>query len=82
MSGVRKRIKAVDVKVIQVPHFKGLKVSEMFDWAAERPEVMIAFPETLREREDLPRGYVANVINTIEPIEFPKWVNRIVNIRH
>ena len=34
MAGKRKRIKAVDVKVIQVPHFKGLKIDAMYDWAA------------------------------------------------
>jgi len=33
MYGLRKRIKAADVKVITVPHFKGLKVQAMFEWA-------------------------------------------------
>ena len=33
MSGLRKRIKAAGVKVITVPHFKGLKVQAMFEWA-------------------------------------------------
>ena len=30
-------------------HFKGLKVEAMMDWAAQYPEVMKAFPITLRE---------------------------------
>ena len=34
MSGKRRRIKATDVKVITVPHFKGLKLEAMFEWAS------------------------------------------------
>ena len=82
MAGTRKRIKAVDVKHITVPHFKGLKLEAMLDWAAQYPEVMKAFPITLREREDLPRPYVANVINTLKENEFKVWVNKLVNQRH
>ena len=43
---------------------------------------MKAFPTVLREREDLPRPYVANVINTLKPAEFGLWVNKMVNDRH
>jgi len=82
MSGKRKRIKAVDVKVIQVPHFKGLKLETMFEFAAEYADVMKAFPSVQRERDDLPRPYVANVINTLKTEEFARWVNRKVNERH
>ena len=66
MAGTRKRIHADAVKHITVPHFEGLKVEAMLEWAAQYPEVMKYFPVTLREREDLPRPYVANVINTIK----------------
>ena len=82
MAGKRRRIKAVDVKVITVPHFKGLKVEAMFAWAKAFPEVMRAFPTIQREIDDLPRPYVANVINTIKPLEFATWVNRKVDERH
>ena len=44
ISGKRKRIKAADVKVITVPHFKGLKVEAMFNWVTNHEEVMKAFP--------------------------------------
>ena len=33
IAGSRKRLKAIDIKVITVPHFKGLKVDTMFEWA-------------------------------------------------
>jgi hypothetical protein len=82
ISGKRKRIKAADVKVITVPHFKGLKVEAMFNWATNHEEVMKAFPSVHREREDLPRPYVANVINTIKAAEFGAWVNKMVNERN
>jgi len=82
MAGKRKRLKAVDVKVIQVPHFKGLKVESMYEFAAQYPEVMECFPTVQRERDDLPRSYIANVINTVKPKEFQVWVDPRVNNRH
>ena len=78
----RKRIKAVDVKVITVPHFKGLKVEAMFEWAYQHAEVMRCFPSVQRERDDLPRPYVANIINTMKQKEFAAWVTLKVNQRH
>jgi hypothetical protein len=35
-----------------------------------------------REREDLPRPYVANVINTLKADEFGSWVKKKVNERN
>jgi hypothetical protein len=46
------------------------------------PEVMHALPLIEREREKLPRQYVANVIFTIAKDSFRTWVNRLVNERH
>jgi hypothetical protein len=43
---------------------------------------MKAFPILERERDDLPRTYVANVINTLKENEFGPWVNKLVNERH
>ena len=44
ISGQRMRIKAVDVKVITVPHFKGLKLEAMFNFAWEYEDLMKCFP--------------------------------------
>ena len=82
MSGRRRRIKADDVKVIQVPHFKGLKVEAMYQFAAQHADVMLAFPSVQRERDDLPRTYIANVINTLKTEDFQAWVDQMVNQRH
>ena len=54
----------------------------MLAWAKGFPEVMRAFPTIQREIDDLPRPYVANVINSIRPGEFQNWVNRKVDERH
>ena len=82
VSGDRTRIKATDVKVRTVPHFKGLTLDAMYYFAATYPDVMKAFPSVKRERDDLPRAYVVNVINTLKPQEFGTWVDRLVNDRH
>ena len=39
-AGRRKRIKERDVKVITIPHFEGLKIERMLEYAANLPEVM------------------------------------------
>jgi hypothetical protein len=49
MAGSRTRIKAENVKVIQVPHFEGLKVEAMLEWASEHSDVMKALPIVKRE---------------------------------
>ena len=36
-AGKRRRIKEVDVKVITVPHFEGLKIETMLEYAAQHP---------------------------------------------
>ena len=64
VSGKKIRIKDVDVKHIIVPHFEGLKVETMLEYAETKPFVMACLPAVQRERESLPRQYLANVIYT------------------
>ena len=40
---------------ITVPHFEGLKIESMLDYAAARPPVMACLPAVAREREALPK---------------------------
>ena len=82
ISGARKRIQEADVKVLQVPHFEGLKIESFLEYAADKPHVMMAFPLLERERLALPRSYVSNVIYTLVKEPFKKWVERVVNKRH
>ena len=81
-AGKRRRIKEKDVRHITIPHFEGLKIEAMLEFAAGYNSVMQALPLTQREREKLPRGYLANIIYTIIGDDFKTWVNRLVDIRH
>jgi len=81
-AGKRKRIKQVEVKVITIPFFEGLKIEAMLEYAATKPQVMDCLPMVKRERERLPRQYLGNVIYTIIGEPFKQWVDSIVNSRH
>ena len=65
-----------------MPHFEGLKIETMLEYAAMHPEVMRALPIIERERLKLPRGYVANLIYTLVGAPFKQWVEIKVNERH
>ena len=82
VAGKKIRIKAADVKHITVPHFEGLKIQTMLSYASTKPFVMACLPAVLREREALPRQYVANCIYTKVGDSFKQWVDEIVNTRH
>ena len=72
----------INIKNITIPHFEGLKMETMLEYAALYPQVMKALPAVQREREKLPRQYLANVIYTIIGEPFKKWVEAKVNERH
>ena len=75
MSGKRNGIKQENVKVITVPYFKGLKLEAMFEFSRQLVELVNTFPQDERERNRLPRDYVANVIYTVVGQPFQQWVN-------
>ena len=54
-AGRRKRIHQDDMGHITVPHYKGLTIEAMLEYAATRPTVMECLPSIAREREALPR---------------------------
>ena len=82
LAGKRKMIKSAEVKVITVPHFDGLSIDHMYEYAALYPTAMEAFPIVKRERDKIQRSYVANVIYTIVGEPFKQWVDKRVNDRH
>jgi len=81
-AGRRTKLKEINIKNITIPHFEGLKMETMLEYAALYPQVMKALPAVQREREKLPRQYLANVIYTIIGEPFKKWVEAKVNERH
>ena len=81
-AGRRKRIPDAKIKNITIPHFEGLKIETILEYAADYPEVMRALPILERERLKLPRQYIANVIYTIIGEPFKAWVAQRVDERH
>ena len=71
----RTRLKNDNVKVLQVPHFFGLTLETMLDYAARSIQVMNCLPSLEREIKKLPRAYIANVIYTCLGEPFKVWVN-------
>ncbi len=57
-------------------------MEKMFEFAKLFAVVMKTFPQEERERDRLPRDYVANVIFTIVGKPFQEWVNVRVEARH
>ena len=54
----------------------------MLEWANAYPEVAKALPAVKRERDKLPRQYIANVIHTIVGEPFEAWVSQKVTARN
>ena len=79
--GVKKIIRCKEVKVIDVPHFEGLAIKNIFAFASQTPEVENALPPS-KEIAKLCRGYLANVIYTIMGEPFRQWVNQQVARRN
>lgn len=81
-NGRRRRIKAAEVKTINVPHFEGLSTETMLYHARNWPDVARALPSEQREVEKLPRQYIANVIYTVVGPVFKQWVEGEINKRN
>ena len=65
VTGKRKKVKEINVKHINVPHFEELKIERMIEFASHYQEVIECLPILKREGDKLPRSYVENLIYTI-----------------
>ena len=55
----------------------------MMEWASNRQEnPMATFPTVKRERDKLPRAYVANCIYTLTGAAFQTWIDKQVKERN
>ena len=77
----RTRIKCKDIKHINIPQFEGLTIETILDFAKNYPKAMKALPKDEKEREKLPRQYLANVVYTIVGQPFYAWVEQGVQAR-
>ena len=73
---LRTRIKCEEIQVLQVPHFDGLTIQTMLEYANDNETVMRAFPNIRREIDRLRRAFTANVIYTIVGQPFKTWVEQ------
>ena len=64
-AGRRRRIRQLEVKVITIPHFDGLNIERMLEYAEGRQDVIDCLPMLRRDLERLPRSYLGNVIYTV-----------------
>ena len=80
----RRRVHCDNVKVIQLPHFQGLKIEELLNWASQHDNgaAMEALPSVHKEIEKLPRQYIANLIYSIAGAPFQKWCREQIEHRN
>ena len=76
ISGNRQSIKSKDVKFVHVPHFQGLSVENMLEFAKPYTNVHQILPSQQGEIENLHRGCIANVIYTVAGDDFTDWIDR------
>ena len=74
-TGKRSIIKCVDVKVFTIPHYKGLTIETMLEFASDYDKISQALPSESREVMKLARAYVANIIYTLVDQAFADWVD-------
>ena len=80
--GCKTKIKSENVKIFQVPQYTDLKIETMLTLAEQYPDVMKALPDLKREREKLPRDYIANVLYTLLGDTFKQWVEARIEARN
>lgn len=81
MSGAKTSLETYQIKAIAVPHYKGLTIKDILEYAGEHQVVMNALPvpkECLR----LERQYLGNLVYSIVGEPFKKWVDDRVNHRN
>ena len=81
-AGQRRILKAANIKILQVPHYDGLTIKNMLEFAKPYVKVTEALPIEPREVEKLPREYITNIINTLVGDDFQKWVKCKIAERH
>ena len=81
MSGAKTSLKTYQIKTIDVPHYEGLTIKDILEYAGEHQVVMNALPipkECLR----LERQYLSNLIYSVVGDPFKDWVDDRVSRRN
>ena len=80
LIGDKKYLKCEQIKVIKVPHYKGLRISDILDFAAAHTDILNYLPEYDYNKEPS-REWICNVINTLIPREFKEFIDLKVEER-
>ena len=77
-------IKCDDVKVIQLPHYEGINIESILEFAESynNGEAMKCLPENKKEILKMPRSYIANCIYTLVGEPFQDWANNKIEERN
>ena len=83
-SNKRKRISCDDIKIMQLPHYEGLTIEDLLEYAMETENgiVMQALPSEKREIKKISRDYLSIVIYTIIGQPFATWVDHRIAARN
>lgn len=73
VNGNRHKIKCEDVKIFHLPHYEGMTIADMLDFAQPWPIVAQSLPAIRREVLKLHRDYVSSVIYTLVGDPFSVW---------
>jgi hypothetical protein len=76
-AGKRTRITCKESQRMQLPHYDGLTIDAILNYArvVGGARVMKALPEEESEINHLPRNYIASVIYTLVGQPFSDWVD-------
>ena len=64
-----------------MPHFEGLTVKDMLQFAEDYPEVADCLPDRQQELSKVPRDYITCVCNTKIGDPFQQWVKAKLDAR-
>ena len=73
LTGTKNYVKSEDVKVIKVPHYKGLTVSKILTFARSKGNIDSYLPDYKYDKEPN-REWLWNVINSLIPKEFQEFI--------
>ena len=73
LRGNKLYVKCKDVKIVHVPHYKGLRVKEILNYAKSKVHILNYMPH-YKYNKDLNRTWLWNVVNSLIPDEFKSFI--------
>ena len=80
MKGDKLYVSCADIQVIQVPQYKGLKVSDILKFAATKININKYLPEYDYLKESY-REWVWTIVNSLQPEEFAQYIKQKEELR-